>query len=81
MSKQWYFKFDLYVTIINFLSLWHELPFTLGVVYIEQVATISANGDKAIGDLIAEAMKKVGRDGVITVKVNSIGNRIIKSNH
>lgn len=35
---------------------------------IAQVATISANGDKAIGDLIAEAMKKVGRDGVITVK-------------
>lgn len=35
---------------------------------IAQVATISANGDKAIGDLISEAMKKVGRDGVITVK-------------
>lgn len=35
---------------------------------IAQVATISANGDKAIGDLIGEAMKKVGKDGVITVK-------------
>ena len=35
---------------------------------IAQVATISANGDKAIGDLISQAMKKVGRDGVITVK-------------
>lgn len=35
---------------------------------IAQVATISANGDKAIGDLISSAMKKVGRDGVITVK-------------
>lgn len=35
---------------------------------IAQVATISANGDKAIGDLISDAMKKVGRDGVITVK-------------
>lgn len=35
---------------------------------IAQVATISANGDKAIGDLIASAMKKVGKDGVITVK-------------
>ena len=33
-----------------------------------QVATISANGDKAIGDLISQAMKKVGRSGVITVK-------------
>lgn len=35
---------------------------------IAQVATISANGDKEIGNLIGEAMKKVGRDGVITVK-------------
>lgn len=33
-----------------------------------QVATISANGDRAIGDLISDAMKKVGKDGVITVK-------------
>lgn len=35
---------------------------------IAQVATISANGDSAIGNLISEAMKKVGKDGVITVK-------------
>lgn len=35
---------------------------------IAQVATISANGDRAIGDLISEAMKRVGKDGVITVK-------------
>src|SRR5687767_5844163 len=35
---------------------------------IEQVATISANNDNAIGKLIAEAMKKVGKDGVITVE-------------
>lgn len=35
---------------------------------IAQVATISANGDKAVGDLISDAMKRVGRDGVITVK-------------
>lgn len=35
---------------------------------IEQVATISANSDKAIGKLIAEAMEKVGKDGVITVE-------------
>jgi chaperonin GroEL len=33
-----------------------------------QVGTISANGDRTIGDLIAEAMKKVGKDGVITVE-------------
>ncbi len=35
---------------------------------IEQVATISANSDKAIGAMIAEAMDKVGKDGVITVE-------------
>ena len=35
---------------------------------IAQVGTISANGDAAIGELIAEAMTKVGRDGVITVE-------------
>lgn len=35
---------------------------------IAQVATISANGDKAIGNLISDAMKKVGKEGVITVK-------------
>jgi chaperonin GroEL len=35
---------------------------------IAQVGTISANGDHAIGELIAEAMEKVGKDGVITVE-------------
>jgi len=35
---------------------------------IAQVATISANSDRAIGDMIAEAMDKVGQDGVITVE-------------
>jgi chaperonin GroEL len=35
---------------------------------IAQVGTISANGDAAIGERIAEAMKKVGKDGVITVE-------------
>ncbi len=35
---------------------------------IERVATISANGDEVIGKIIAEAMEKVGRDGVITVE-------------
>jgi len=34
----------------------------------EQVATISANNDKKIGALIAEAMEKVGKDGVVTVE-------------
>jgi chaperonin GroEL len=35
---------------------------------IAQVATISANGDKSIGDTIAQAMEKVGQEGVITVE-------------
>ena len=35
---------------------------------IAQVATISANNDSAVGDLIADAMEKVGKDGVITVE-------------
>ena len=35
---------------------------------IAQVGTISANGDATIGELIAEAMDKVGKDGVITVE-------------
>lgn len=36
--------------------------------HIEQIATISSNGDVAIGKLIATAMKKVGREGIITVE-------------
>ena len=35
---------------------------------IEQVATISANSDKSVGEIIAKAMDKVGKDGVITVE-------------
>jgi len=35
---------------------------------IAQVGTVSANGDRAIGDMIAEAMEKVGKEGVITVE-------------
>jgi len=35
---------------------------------IAQIATISANGDKVIGELIADAMDKVGHDGIITVE-------------
>ena len=41
---------------------------TKGRKEIAQVATISANNDKTIGDLIADAMEKVGKDGVITVE-------------
>ena len=41
---------------------------TKGKKEIAQVATISANSDPVIGDLIADAMEKVGKDGVITVE-------------
>ena len=35
---------------------------------VAQVGTISANGDQEIGDMIAQAMQKVGKEGVITVE-------------
>jgi chaperonin GroEL len=41
---------------------------TRGKAEIAQIGTISANGDPAIGELIAEAMEKVGKEGVITVE-------------
>jgi chaperonin GroEL len=41
---------------------------TAGKKEIAQVGAISANDDKQIGELIAEAMEKVGKDGVITVE-------------
>src|SRR6202011_4517794 len=44
-----------------------SLP-TKGKKEIAQVGSISANNDKEIGDLIAEAMEKVGKEGVITVE-------------
>lgn len=40
-----------------------------------QVGTISANGEREIGDLIAKAMEKVGKEGVITVAVGVCGRR------
>ena len=48
----------------------HKQSVSVGDDYekIEQVATISANGDHEIGKLIAEAMKKVKKEGVITVE-------------
>ena len=39
-----------------------------GRVEIAQVATVSANGDENVGSIIADAMEKVGKDGVITVE-------------
>jgi chaperonin GroEL len=41
---------------------------------IAQVGTISANGDSTIGNIIAESMKKVGKDGVITVEESKTMN-------
>ncbi len=45
---------------------------------IAQVATISANNDKEIGELIADAMDKVGKDGVITVEENKSINTVLE---
>ena len=45
-----------------------ELFVCINFYYIAKVATISANGDREIGELISSAMKKVGKNGVITVK-------------
>jgi len=45
-----------------------KLSKTISGDMIAQVGTISANGDPTIGNTIAEAMKKVGKDGVITVE-------------
>ncbi len=41
---------------------------TKGRAEIAQVGTVSSNGDEAVGDIIAEAMDKVGKEGVITVE-------------
>jgi chaperonin GroEL (HSP60 family) len=51
--------------------------FEFDIFYIIQVGTISANGDREIGDLIARAMEKVGKDGVITVSVSIIHTSFI----
>lgn len=40
-----------------------------------QVGTISANGEKAIGDLLSDAMERVGKEGVITVQVRACMGR------
>jgi chaperonin GroEL len=40
---------------------------------IKQIATLSANGDEEIGNLVATALEKVGRDGVVTVEESRSG--------
>jgi chaperonin GroEL len=44
---------------------------------IAQVATIASNSDKTIGNLIAEAMEKVGKDGVITVEESKSADTVL----
>ena len=46
----------------------HKLAKPVSGDMIAQVGTVSANGDKTIGTIIAQAMEKVGKDGVITVE-------------
>src|SRR5213080_988340 len=45
-----------------------KMPKPVGVAMVAQVGTISANNDETLGVIIAEAMDKVGKDGVITVE-------------
>jgi chaperonin GroEL len=45
---------------------------------ISQVGTISANNDRTIGDIIAEAMEKVGKEGVITVEEAKVMETTLK---
>lgn len=53
------------IAIVNEI---HKLAQPVSGDAIAQVGTVSANGDKTIGTIIAEAMNKVGKDGVITVE-------------
>lgn len=45
---------------------------------LNQIATVSANNDKEIGDLVADAFKKTGKDGVITIENSQTGQTYIK---
>lgn len=44
------------------------IPVDDNVETIRQIATVSANNDSSIGDLVAEAFAKIGRDGIITIE-------------
>lgn len=46
---------------------------------IQQVATLSANGDEEIGKLVAAALDKVGRDGIVTVEKSRSGETTLES--
>jgi chaperonin GroEL len=45
---------------------------------IKQIATLSANGDKEIGELVATAIDKVGRDGIVTVEESRSGETTLE---
>ncbi|MFX8339517.1 chaperonin GroEL, partial [Acinetobacter baumannii] len=45
---------------------------------VAQVGTISANGDVAVGKIIANAVKKVGNDGVITVEESKTTETVLE---
>ena len=46
---------------------------------LEQIATISANNDSEVGKLIATAMEKVGRDGVVTIEESKTGETYLET--
>ena len=46
---------------------------------VAQVASVSANGDQEIGEIIARAMKTVGKDGVITVEDSKTGHTFLSA--
>ena len=46
---------------------------------IKQIATISANNDKEVGELISTAMDKVGRDGVVTIEESKTGETYLET--
>ena len=46
---------------------------------LRQVATISANNDEEVGELIASAMEKVGRDGVVTIEESRTGETYLET--
>ena len=47
--------------------------------HVAQVATISANGDTTIGEILAEAMDKAGKEGVITVEENNTFETVLET--
>src|SRR3712207_4671900 len=59
--SSFFFFNDTATTEIYTLSLHDALP-------ISNVASVSANNDRELGELISEAMERVGRDGVVTVE-------------